>query len=62
MSEYDDETPRERERDREAAFQALKATLQRASEQADRGELIDGREVFAEIRRMSQERRKRRGE
>jgi len=48
----------EQERQREAAFQALKAKLQRASAQADRGEFIDGETVFAEIRKMSQQRRR----
>ena len=34
------------EREREDGFQRLKAKLERASAQAERGELIDGDEVF----------------
>lgn len=48
----------EQEREREAVFQALKGKLKRAVEQAERGELSDGDEVFADIRRLSAARRK----
>jgi antitoxin ParD1/3/4 len=51
----------EQERQREAAFASLKAKLQRASAEADRGEFIDGDSVFAEIRKMSERRRRDRG-
>jgi antitoxin ParD1/3/4 len=47
-----------RDRDREAAFKELKAKLKRGVEQAERGELIDGDKVFAEIRDRLERRRK----
>ena len=47
---------REQERD-EALFQ-LKERLERGAGQAERGELIDGDEVFDELREMIEERRR----
>ena len=46
------------EQSREAATQQLKAKLQRGAAEAERGELIDGDEVFEELRQMIAERRK----
>jgi hypothetical protein len=48
----------EQERQREANFIALKSKLKRAAAQAQRGELIDGEKVFAELRQHSASRRK----
>ena len=45
------------ERDREQAFESLKARLRRGAAQAERGELLDGNEVFEELRRMIRERK-----
>jgi antitoxin ParD1/3/4 len=45
------------ERDREEGFQQLKAKLLRGAAQAKRGELIDGDEVFDELRELIAERR-----
>jgi predicted transcriptional regulator len=39
-------------------FQRLKAKLQRGATQAERGELLDGDEVFEELRELIQERRR----
>ena len=39
----------DRERERDAALDALKIKLKRASAQADRGELLDGDEVFKRL-------------
>jgi antitoxin ParD1/3/4 len=50
----------EQERRREANFRALKEKLQRGAAQAERGELISGEEVFSEIRRRGNQRRKER--
>lgn len=46
------------EQDREAAILPLKAKLERGAGQAERGELIDGDEVFDELRQMIDERRR----
>ena len=46
------------EQDRDEAFRQLKAKLERGAGQADRGELIDGDEVFDELREMIEERRR----
>lgn len=46
------------EQDREEAILQLKAKLERGAAQAERGELIDGDEVFDELRRMIDERRR----
>lgn len=48
----------EQERQREVNFKALKRKLKRAAGQAERGELIGGEKVFAEIRHHSASRRK----
>jgi antitoxin ParD1/3/4 len=47
----------ERERARETVLEELRAKIQRGSEQADRGELLDGETVFREIRDLSARRR-----
>ena len=46
------------ELDREEAILQLKAKLERGAGQAERGELIDGDEVFDELRQMIDERRR----
>ena len=46
------------EQERDEAFHQLKAKLERGAGQAERGELIDGDEVFDELREMIQERRR----
>ena len=46
------------EQERDEAFRQLKAKLERGAGQADRGELIDGDEVFDELREMIEERRR----
>ena len=46
------------EQEREEAFQQLKAKLERGAAQAERGELLDGDEVFDELRQMIEERRR----
>jgi antitoxin ParD1/3/4 len=45
------------EREREEAFQHLKAKLERGATQAQRGELLDGGAVFEELREMVEERK-----
>ena len=45
------------ERDREQAFQQLKAKLERGAAQAARGELLDGDQVFEELRGLIQQRK-----
>ncbi len=45
------------EKDREEAFSQLKAKLERGVNQAERGELLDGDEVFDELRQLIEERR-----
>ena len=47
-----------REQDREEAILELKAKLDRGVGQAERGELLDGDEVFEELREMIEERRR----
>ena len=44
------------EQDRDPAFQGLKAKLERGAAQAERGELLDGDEVFEDLRVMIEER------
>ena len=44
------------ERDRDEVFQQLKAKLERGAAQAERSELLDGDEVFDELREMIEER------
>src|SRR5258707_8564811 len=46
------------ERERDQAFRQLKVKLQRGARQAKRGELLDGDEVFDELRKMIEERRR----
>jgi antitoxin ParD1/3/4 len=46
------------EQEREAAVHQLKAKLERGAGQAERGELIEGDEVFDELREMIEERRR----
>jgi antitoxin ParD1/3/4 len=46
------------EQERDAALYQLKAKLEGGAGQADRGELIDGDEVFDELREMIEERRR----
>ncbi len=45
------------ERDREQAFQQLKAKLETGAAQAARGELLDGDQVFEELRGLIQQRK-----
>jgi antitoxin ParD1/3/4 len=45
------------EMERDEAFLQLKAKLQRGADEAERGELSDGDEVFEELREMIEERR-----
>src|SRR5712692_7790287 len=46
------------EKERDEAFKQLKAKLERGSAQAERGELLDGDEVFEELRELIEERRR----
>jgi len=46
------------EQEREETLNRLKAKLERGAGQAERGELIDGDEVFDELREMIEERRR----
>jgi antitoxin ParD1/3/4 len=46
------------ERERDEAFQQLKAKLEIGAAEAERGELLDGDEVFDELRKMLEERRR----
>ena len=46
------------EQERDEAFHQLKARLEKGAGQAERGELIDGDEVFSELREMIEERRR----
>ena len=46
------------EQEREQAFQELKIKLERGAAQAEDGELLDGDEVFDELREMIEERRR----
>ena len=46
------------ERDRDEAFRQLKAKLERGAEQATRGEVTPGEEVFDDLREMIEERRR----
>jgi antitoxin ParD1/3/4 len=46
-----------KEAERDEAFQLLKAKLKRGALQAERGELLDGEEVFEELRALIEERR-----
>jgi antitoxin ParD1/3/4 len=46
------------EKEREASLKQLKAKLARGAAQAERGELLDGEEVFEELRELIAERRR----
>jgi antitoxin ParD1/3/4 len=46
------------EQERDEALLRLRASLERGAEEAKRGELLDGDEVFSELRDMIEERRK----
>src|ERR1022692_1922856 len=46
------------EKERDQAFRQLKTKLERGAGQAERGELLDGGEVFDELREMIEERRR----
>jgi antitoxin ParD1/3/4 len=45
------------EKERAAAFRELKAKLKRGADQAARGNLLDGKEVFDELRALIEERK-----
>ena len=46
------------EKERKAGLQQLRTKLARGAAQAERGELVDGDEVFAELRDLIEERRR----
>ncbi|SPF34733.1 conserved hypothetical protein [Candidatus Sulfopaludibacter sp. SbA4] len=46
------------ENEQDEEFRRLKARLRRGAAQADRGDLLDGDEVFAELRELIEERRR----
>jgi len=46
------------EKERDEAFKQLKAKLRRGVAQAERGDLIDGDEVFEELRKLIEERKR----
>lgn len=46
------------EKERNEAFKQLKAKLERGAAQAERGELLDGDQVFEELRELIEERRR----
>jgi antitoxin ParD1/3/4 len=46
------------ENERDEAFRQLKAKLARGAGQAERGDLLDGDEVFEELRELVEERRR----
>jgi antitoxin ParD1/3/4 len=48
----------QQEKEREQGLRQLKVKLQRGTSQAERGELLDGDEVFEELRQMIDERRR----
>jgi antitoxin ParD1/3/4 len=48
----------QQEKEREQRLRQLKVKLQRGASQAERGELLDGDEVFEELRQMIDERRR----
>ena len=51
-----------REEEYDEAFVQVKAKLRRGADEADRGELVDGDQVFEELREMIAERRRARAE
>ncbi|HXR40217.1 MAG TPA: type II toxin-antitoxin system ParD family antitoxin [Terracidiphilus sp.] len=46
------------EKEQDEGLQRLKAKLQRGAAQAERGELLDGDQVFEELRELIEERRR----
>ena len=46
------------ERERDEAFEQLKAKLERGATEAEHGELLDGNATFNELREMIEERRR----
>jgi antitoxin ParD1/3/4 len=48
----------QQEKEREQGLKQLKAKLQSGAAQAERGELLDGDQVFEELRQMIEERRR----
>lgn len=48
------------EREQDHARNQIKAKLTRGAEEAERGDLLDGEQVFAELREMIEERRRER--
>src|SRR5713101_4984850 len=46
------------EKERDVAFKQLKAKLERGAGQAQRGEILDGVDVFEELRELIEERRR----
>jgi antitoxin ParD1/3/4 len=48
----------QQEKEREQRLRQLKVKLKRGASQAERGELLDGDEVFEELRQMIDERRR----
>lgn len=46
------------EQEQDGGLQRLKAKLQRGAAQAERGELLDGDQVFEELRELIEERRR----
>jgi antitoxin ParD1/3/4 len=48
----------QQEKERETGLKQLKAKLARGADQAERGELLDGEEVFEELRELIEERRR----
>src|SRR5258708_35627848 len=46
------------EKERDAAFKQLKAKLDRGAGQAERGKILDGDDVFEELRELIEERRR----
>lgn len=49
------------EQERDQAFQELKVRLERGAKQAEAGDVLDGDEVFDELRAMIEERRRAQG-
>jgi len=48
----------QQEREREGALRQLTAKLSRGADEAERGELLDGDQVFEELRELIEERRR----
>ena len=56
--EFGDPIPEEREESKKLGLAELRKRIAIGSEQADRGEFVDGEETFADIRRRSAERKR----